>query len=194
MPSARAPPTSRRHASCGRAGLGALARGLRSTVIAPREDMPNIIARFDAPRPGRPWCYRAYRHCPRQRQRMGIAAPTAAHHRRPLHGLGACRHEVRLASSRSPSLASACAGDRSRLLDLTSALSDEETLRPWGAPTCSSIPTRPVFFWAIACLGEPSSSGMRPLRESRPYWMRHHGAHSEARHGALHLPAPARPR
>lgn len=160
--------------------------GVDPTVIAPRADMPNIIARFDAPRPGR--------HLVLNGHIDTFPAAESEWDRSPysgdvlngrIHGRGACDMKGGLASL---TLAFLHLHDlRDRLTGRLSytAVSDEETFGPWGARYLFEH-HRDLMMGDCLLSGEPSSPECVRFGEKSPYWfvvtVRTKGAHGAYTH------------
>ena len=162
--------------------------GFDPTVIAPQADMPNIVARFDAPRPGRHLVLNGH---------MDVF-PAADHEwsRSPwsgeivdgrIHGRGACDMKGGLASLTLAFLHLGALREELRGRLTYTAVSDEETFGPWGARYLFEH-HRDLVMGDCLLSGEPSSPQCVRFGEKAPYWLaitvRTKGAHGAYTHAS----------
>ena len=158
-------------------------------IIAPQADMPNIVARFDAPKAGRHLVLNGH---------MDVF-PAADHEwsRSPwsgeiidgrIYGRGACDIEgrTRLADARLYLHLHALRDELRGRLTYT-AVSDEETFGPWGARYLFEH-HRELVMGDCLLSGEPSSPECVRFGEKAPYWavitVRTKGAHGAYTHAS----------
>ncbi len=164
--------------------------GFDPKVISPHPEMPNIIARFDAPAPGR--------HLVLNGHIDTFPADASEWSRSPysgdvvdgrIHGRGACDMKGGLASLTLAFLHLHLHALRTELRgSLTyTAVSDEETFGPWGARYLFEH-HRELMLGDCLLSGEPSSPSCIRFGEKSPYWVaitiRTKGAHGAYTHAS----------
>jgi len=159
------------------------ARRARSHVIAARNHAPPHSPASRPPAPVGTGAERAYRHCPRQHSEWERRPLQRRHHRRRIHGRGACAMKGRLAPLTLPPQ-SACARTSCGRLTYP-AVSTRRPSDLGGARYCSSI-HRDLLLGDWPAPGERLRR-MRPLRrEDRPTGspsrLRTRGAHGAYTH------------
>jgi succinyl-diaminopimelate desuccinylase len=162
--------------------------GLEPMVFAPHPDMPNIVARFDGGGPGRHLVLNGH---------MDVF-PVAAHEwtRDPwggqvadgrIHGRGACDMKGGLAALLLAFLELHALRERLPGRVTFTAVSDEETLGPWGARWMFEH-QRALMLGDCLLSGEPSSPQCVRFGEKSPYWIaitvRTRGGHGAYTHAS----------
>lgn len=162
--------------------------GFDPTVIAPQPDMPNIVARFDAPRPGRHLVLNGHMDVfPAADHEWSNSPWSGAIEGGRIYGRGACDMKGGLASLTLAflHLHALRAELRGRLT--YTAVSDEETFGPWGARYLFEH-HRDLVMGDCLLSGEPSSPQCVRFGEKSPYWMvatvRTKGAHGAYTHAS----------
>jgi succinyl-diaminopimelate desuccinylase len=169
--------------------LGALGEaGFDPTVIAPREDMPNIIARFDGARPGRHLVLNGHIDTFPANDREWERSPYSGDIvDGRIHGRGACDMKGGLASLTLAFLHLHALRDQLRGKLTYTAVSDEETFGPWGARYLFEH-HRDLLLGDCLLSGEPSSPECVRFGEKSPYWIaitvRTRGAHGAYTHAS----------
>ena len=169
--------------------LGALGEaGFDPTVIAPREDMPNIIARFDGARPGRHLVLNGHIDTFPANDREWERSPYSGDIvDGRIHGRGACDMKGGLASLTLAFLHLHALRNQLRGRLTYTAVSDEETFGPWGARYLFEH-HRDLLLGDCLLSGEPSSPECVRFGEKSPYWIaitvRTRGAHGAYTHAS----------
>lgn len=162
--------------------------GFAPTIISPRAEMPNIVAKFDAPQTGR--------HLVLNGHIDTFPAAEGEWERNPfsgeivdgrIHGRGACDMKGGLASLTLAFLHLNLVRDQLRGSLTFTAVSDEETFGPWGARYLFEH-HRDLMMGDCLLSGEPSSSECVRFGEKSPYWLaitvRTKGAHGSYTHAS----------